>query len=314
MRSSARLPPDPSTHSCRDGLNVGVLNIDKPKGLTSHDVVVSVRRLSGQQRVGHAGTLDPMATGVLVVCLGKATRIVEYLMGSAKSYLGTVRFGVITETWDAEGRVLEERDCEGLSLEAIQRALPRFTGRIEQVPPMYSALKRQGQPLYRLARQGITVPRNPRTVEVHSLRIMSWQSPELVLRIDCSTGTYVRALAHDLGQVLGAGAHLSGLTRLAVGDFRLEGAVSLDTLWSERHSDLWRRHLVPIRVALGHMHSVTLDEDTARRVRFGQAVKLTLAQDAQLYCAYDRQRRLIAILKPDRKNGLWRPHKVLATS
>ncbi|MCD6519847.1 MAG: tRNA pseudouridine(55) synthase TruB, partial [Anaerolineae bacterium] len=184
----------------KGGMVSGILNIDKPKGLTSHDVVDRVRRLAKQRRVGHAGTLDPLATGVLILCLGGATRIVEYLSESPKAYRATIRFGLVTDTWDLEGKVIEEREWQGLSLAEIQQVLSQFQGTIEQVPPMYSALKHQGKPLYKLARQGITVARKPRRVEIYRLSILDWRPPELVLEVECSKGTYIRSLAYELGQ------------------------------------------------------------------------------------------------------------------
>lgn len=296
---------------------VGILNINKSRGLTSHDVVDIVRRVSRQRRVGHSGTLDPLATGVLVVLLGKATRLAEYVADRPKSYLATVHFGVITDTWDAEGRVVETRDSSDLSVEVIERALARFKGAIEQVPPMYSAIKRDGQRLYHLARQGITVRRDPRWVEIYQTRVVDWCTPELVVQIDCAKGTYIRSLAHDLGQAVGTGAHLSDLTRLAVGGFLLEDAVSLASLLDERANDhQWKRHLLPMRAALGHMPGVTVDLGTARRISCGQGVQLEVATDARLCCAYTVQvengePQLLAVLRHDQKAGLWRPDKVL---
>jgi len=298
----------------RDGDVSGVLNIDKPKGLTSYAVVSRLRRVLKQRRVGHAGTLDPLATGVLVVCLGQAVRLTEYAAESAKAYRATIRFGLTTTTWDLEGAVVERRTYDGLSLESIQRALPGFIGRIAQVPPMYSALKRDGQPLYRLARRGITVEREARLVEVQGIELLSWQPPDLVLRIVCSKGTYIRSLAHDLGQTLGVGAVLADLVRLAVGNLRLEEAISLEALLSERSDGSWKRHLLPMRAALGEMPGVQVDEETARRISFGQSVSLDLAGDVMLSYAYDEGERLFAILKPDPQSGLWRPQKVLNES
>jgi len=295
----------------RDGDASGILNIDKPKGPTSYDVVSRVRRALRQRRVGHAGTLDPLATGVLVVCLGQAVRLMEYVADSFKSYRATIRFGLITDTWDMEGEVIERRPYDGLSLEAIQQVLPAFTGRIEQVPPMYSALKRDGRPLYRLARRGITVERSPRSVEVYEIKVIEWLPPDLVLQIACSKGTYIRSLAHDLGQALGTGAILAELARLAVGGFRLEEAISLEALLSEGASDAWKRHLLPMRAALGHMPGVRVDGETARRISFGQPVPLEQGEGPELCYAYDDGEQLLAILKRDRESGLWRPQKVL---
>ena len=291
----------------------GILNIDKPKGMTSHDVVNQVRRLAHERRVGHAGTLDPMATGVLIVCLGKATRLVEYLADSDKSYLATIVFGVTTDTWDAEGKVLTRSDGQNLKLDDIENILPSFLGRIEQIPPMYSALKHKGQPLYRLARHGLEVERAPRRVEIYALQIVRWQAPELVLRVDCSKGTYIRTLAHDLGQAARVGAHLSALKRLAVGRFRIEEAVSLDELLRQAADGAWQKHLLPAEAAVGHMPVAILEAEAVNHVRHGQAVELSLAGDAGAQCAaYDQNKQLLAILTYDAASGLWRPHKVLA--
>jgi tRNA pseudouridine55 synthase len=301
----------------------GVLNIHKAGGWTSHDVVARLRRITGTRRIGHAGTLDPMATGVLVVCVGKATRVVEYLADGDKEYRATLRFGMVTDTWDAEGQVVDERDASGLTRGAVEDALAAFRGEIRQVPPMYSALKRDGQPLYRLARQGISVEREAREVTIHRLEMVGWRAdaavgaPEAVLQVRCTKGTYIRSLAHDLGEALGVGAHLSGLVRTAVGAFALDEAVSLETLAEAEGA--WMRYLVPLRRALAGMPGVVLDADTAQRVIYGQAVDLAdldapVRVDAGSgeICAYDDAGQLVAILRRD--DDLWRPHKVLADS
>lgn len=298
----------------------GVLNIGKPAGWTSHDVVARLRRITGVRRVGHAGTLDPMATGVLVVCVGRATRVVEYLAEETKDYRATIRFGQITDTWDAEGQVVAERDASGLTRDAVEGALESFRGTIQQVPPMYSALKRAGRPLYRLAREGITVERPPRQVTIHHLQLAEWHpaeqdgTPVAVLEVRCSKGTYIRSLAHDLGQALGPGGHLTGLVRTAVGSLTVRDAVSLDRL---AEGD-WREHLLPLKQALAHMPDVTLNDDQVRRVVCGQALDIAeldavadKPQGAEI-CAYDGVDRLIAVLRRDR--NYWRPHKVLADS
>ncbi|MBM3190089.1 MAG: tRNA pseudouridine(55) synthase TruB [Chloroflexi bacterium] len=286
----------------------GILNINKPRGWTSHDVVARVRRLSRQRRVGHAGTLDPQATGVLIVCLGKATRVAEYLADADKRYLATVRFGATTDTWDAEGRIVEERPWEHLTLAAIEAAAKSLEGSIEQTPPMYSALKREGQPLYRLARRGLTVERAARPVEIHRLDIRDWQPPDLVVEVHCSKGTYIRALAHDLGQTLGTGAYLAALVRTAVGRFRLENATDLDTLMGAEDDGAWQRYLLPISEGLSGLPCVTVGDDIARRIVHGRAVPLS-EPAAPFVCAYDERGRLLAILRPD--GEAWRPHKVL---
>lgn len=288
----------------------GILNIDKPQGYTSHDVVARVRRLSGQRRVGHAGTLDPMATGVLLVCLGKATRLVEYLADGIKVYRATIRFGVVTDTWDAEGTVVARGDGEGLALAEIREALAAFVGQIEQVPPMYSALKHHGQPLYRLARRGVTIERRPRLVEIHRLEVLAWQPPDLVLQVTCSKGTYVRSLAHELGQRLGPGAHLAALTRIAVGRFGLQDAVALDTLMAQGADGSWRRHLLPIERGVGDLPGVVLDAEAVRRVAHGQALAFS-GPEVSPVAAYDATGHLVAIL--ERAADSWRPRKVFVT-
>jgi len=179
----------------------GILNVNKPTGMTSHDVVDRVRRMTGQRRVGHTGTLDPLATGVLVVCLGQATRVAEYLMAD-KVYRAQLCLGVSTDTHDAKGEVIATAEVDVREEEGwrIRKALASFVGSIQQVPPMYSALKRQGVPLYKLARQGITVEREPRPVQIHDIELLAWTPPLLVIRVDCSPGTYIRALARDLAR------------------------------------------------------------------------------------------------------------------
>ncbi len=282
----------------------GILNLDKPQGLTSHDVVDRVRVVADQRRVGHAGTLDPMATGVLLVCLGRATRVTEYLMASPKVYRARVRLGVATDTYDAEGEVVEERPVE-VGRGAVEAALQRFRGRILQVPPMYSALKRGGQPLHRLARRGITVEREPRPVEIHRLQLAAWQPPEFTLEMACSSGTYVRSLAHDLGQVLECGAHLAGLVRLASGDFTLEDAVPLAEVTRERLPSLLR----PLDAALRRYPAVHLDAAAALAVRSGRAVAAP-PPGASLARAYGPDGSFLAVVEYRPRDGVWQPRKV----
>ena len=300
---------------------IGVLNIDKPAGWTSHDVVARVRRLAGERRVGHAGTLDPLATGVLVVCLGSATRLVEYLSDLDKSYRATVRFGVTTDTWDAEGEVIDTADPTGLTQEAVAAALSDFRGIIEQTPPMYSALKRDGQPLYRLARQGVTVEREARIVEISRLEIVAWRPPEVVVDITCSKGTYVRAIAHDLGAALGVGAHLAALARTRVGAFTLDQAVAPDVITSG-DADALIAALQPAATAVGHLPAVALDADEVALVRQGRPLTLSPDRlpapvsedppDAARLAVLDETGDLVAVLRPGGEGAdTWRPHKVL---
>ena len=284
----------------------GILNLNKPQGLTSHDVVREVRRLANQRRVGHAGTLDPMATGVLVVCLGRATRMVEYLMDSTKAYRGTVRLGVTTDTYDAEGSVVDEGSVEGIDQACVEEELQGLSGDILQIPPMYSALKREGRPLYSLAREGITVEREPRPVHIYSLEVIEWALPELTLRVVCSPGTYIRSLAHDLGQGLGCGAHLKALSRLASGDFLLEESTPLSELSTSRLPEL----LQPLDAALSRYPALHLDETEASAVCNGRSVSVPEPADSRLARAYGPDGTFLAVLEYWPREGVWHPRKV----
>ncbi len=207
-----------------------ILVIDKPRGLTSHDVVARVRRITRMQKVGHAGTLDPAATGVLVVLVGKATRLAQFFVDLEKRYRGRVVLGVTTDTQDAEGQVASTADVSGVTQPQIEEAFAAFEGETEQIPPMVSALKRDGTPLYVLARRGEVVERAPRPITISELRILSVEMPEVEFEMTCSRGTYVRTVAADIGARLGCGGHLGQLVRTAVGPFHVNDATSLDEL------------------------------------------------------------------------------------
>ncbi len=222
----------------------GVLLVDKPTDHTSHDVVARLRGKLRMRRIGHAGTLDPMATGLLVILVGKATRISQYLMSVDKVYSGTIKLGEVTNTQDAEGEVLESRPVPPLAEPDIRTALQSFIGDQYQLPPMFSAIKIDGVPLYKRARDGEEVEREPRFIRVVSYELTRWASPELDFRVHCTKGTYVRTLAHDLGQRLGCGAHLKALRRISSGDLTLEKALTLDQIMAMPISEI-EKHLVP---------------------------------------------------------------------
>jgi len=299
----------------------GILNLDKPRGLTSHDVVIRVRVLTGVRRVGHAGTLDPLATGVLLLCIGQATRVSEYLMTGRKTYRARVRLGITTDTYDIEGQVLAEAPVE-VSRAQVEAALTHFRGQIDQVPPMVSALKHRGTPLHRLARQGVEVERAPRPVEFFRLELTRWEPPECTLEMVCSPGTYVRALAHDLGQMLGCGACVAGLTRLASGDFCLEDAITLEELTQAVEENRWPDLLHPMDTALaGRFPSLHLDANAARRICSGQAIVDTAPasaarrkhderQTANLARVYGPGGTFLAVAAYDPAGNVWRPRKV----
>ncbi len=289
----------------------GFLNIDKPSGITSHDVVARIRRLSGQRRVGHAGTLDPAATGVLVVALGGATRLIEYVQRQTlKRYLATVHLGVTTTTDDADGEIVAQRPIPPLDAATIEQALAPLRGTIWQTPPMYAALHHQGRRLYELARAGVMVDTPPRQVEVERLDLVRYDPPLATLDVVCSSGTYIRALARDLGVALGCGAHLAALRRTAVGAFRIEDAVPLRTLEEETQPDAraaLRRRLMPPEVAVADWHVLHLDEEHARRIRHGLPIPAPPDAAAQAR-AHAPDGTLLALLRYDGSH--WRPIKV----
>jgi len=247
----------------------GILNINKPLGKTSFSIVAAVRKLTGERRVGHAGTLDPAATGVLPVCLGQGTRVVEYLMDTTKTYQAQIELGVTTDTQDASGRIIQKGDASGISREQLETALGTFRGLIEQTPPMYSAVKYQGKPLYKWARAGITVERKSRPTTIHHLELKEWQSPVVTIEIVCGKGTYIRTLAHDLGQVLGCGATLKNLVRLRCGIFDIKDAVSIPQLEDAFRCGYWQNFVYPIDSVLSHLRAVIVSCEKEEAVRNG---------------------------------------------
>lgn len=292
-------------------LNSGILLVDKSSGPTSHDVVAAIRRGTGEKRVGHAGTLDPLATGLLVILLGAATRLSEYLLAKDKRYLARVRFGQTTNTYDAAGEITSTSEAVP-SREQVEAALAAFRGAIQQRPPAFSAVKRGGQRAYALARRGAAVELEPRPVIIHQLSIVEWSPPECSLDVTCSAGTYIRSLAHDLGQALGCGAFLAALRRTASGHFRLEDAVALEALRAAFAAGDWQRHLLPMETALPDLPEVHLSEAEAQRVLHGATVPLNV-QGQRWARAYNAAGEFFAILRADPARGVWQPDKVLVT-
>lgn len=248
----------------------GVLLLDKPAGLTSNAALQTCKRALRACKAGHTGSLDPMATGLLPLCFGEATKVTQFLLDADKRYRAVFRLGQQTTTYDCEGEVIAQAPVTATALE-IERALKRFEGRIEQVPPMYSAIKRDGEPLYKLARAGVEVVREPRLVEIYAIRILSFAGERLELEIDCSKGTYIRSLAHDLGRALGCGAHVAALRRLAVGVLRVEDAIALDRF--ERLDEAGRLAVLQgADVMVQDIPDVQLTPLAAHYLRQGQAV------------------------------------------
>jgi tRNA pseudouridine55 synthase len=249
----------------------GVVVVNKPSGPTSFDVVRRVKGLFKVKRVGHTGTLDPTATGVLPICVGEATKVAGFIADGEKEYEATVRFGQVTDTQDSAGRVLETRPVDGLTEDSVREALRSFVGLIEQTPPMYSARKIEGKRLYELARAGEEVEREPRTVHVDEARLTFFQPPDCGIFVRCSKGTYLRTLAHDLGARLGPGAHLRDLRRVRVGPFGIDESVGLDELMAAaKHGrDELARYLKPLDRALEGLAELRLDPHLSRRVAHG---------------------------------------------
>lgn len=288
----------------------GFLNLNKPLGRSSHDVVAQVRhhyrKRAGSRKVGHAGTLDPLAAGVLVICLGAATRLSEYIMRGRKTYRAKITLGATTSTYDAAGEFLEGKSAEHLRLTDIQRVLPQFIGDIKQVPPMYSAIKVGGKKLYELARQGETIERNPRAVTIHAMVALSWRSPVLELEIECGSGVYVRSLANDLGAALGVGGYLSGLTRTASGAFRISDSLQLDSIMTDGK---WLRHVISPYDALGDFARVNLNTEEIENLQYGRFIRRPPDMADHTIFAFDAANRLVAVLEP--RAELWKPRKVL---
>lgn len=246
----------------------GFFVIDKPAGVTSHDIVSKVRRAIGQKKVGHTGTLDPFATGVLPIAVGEGTKAIQFLDESEKEYRAVLKLGVCTDTQDLTGEILSERDWSHLTADELERIVPQFLGRIRQLPPMFSALKRDGVPLYKLARKGIEIERELREVEIHSLSFDWIRLPEACFTVRCSRGTYVRTLALDIGEALGCGAHLIELRRTRSGLFREADAITIEELAAAADQE---KLLFPLDRALAHLKALPLTGEGGRKVGNGVA-------------------------------------------
>ena len=273
----------------------GLLNLLKPPGMTSHDVVAWVRRTVGERKAGHTGTLDPGAAGVLPICLGRATLLAEYVAGADKSYRAEIRFGVATDTLDAEGRETARRPCPELTRAAVASALPALTGAILQVPPMASAIKIAGQPLYELQRRGETVERAARPVTIHRLQLLTFfpgEFPVAYVDVDCSKGTYIRSLCADLGTGLGVPAHMGFLVRTAAGAFRLEAALTLEAVAAAAQDGTLPGYLTGLAAAVSHLPCLQLAAAAAARLTHGVAPRPAPAELAPL------AGRTVALLDP----------------
>ncbi len=257
------------------GRNIsGILLLDKPLGLTSNDALQRVKQIFHARKAGHTGSLDPLATGLLPICFGDATKMSTYLLDADKHYRVRVKLGVTTATADTEGEVIATSSTEGIEEDTVRAQLGRFFGEIEQLPPMYSALKHKGERLYNLARQGIEVEREPRRITIFKLEMNDWSLPEFSLDVHCSKGTYVRTLAEDIGKAVGCGAHVTALRRSGVGPYGEPGMVSVDTLETAREQGAAALDalLLPVESAVDHWPEVRLSDDATYYMKMGQAV------------------------------------------
>jgi tRNA pseudouridine55 synthase len=282
----------------------GLLPVDKPAGWTSHDVIARLRRVSGQKAVGHAGTLDPLATGVLVVMFGNATKLSQYLADSNKEYMVCVGLGATTLTDDAEAPLETRSSGVGCSWEEIEAVLRTFVGRTQQLPPRYAAVRHDGQKLYQLARKGVAVERTPRTVTIHSFEPLDWMPPRLTFRMACGAGTYVRSLARDIGEKLRVGGYLHALQRIESGGFRLRECIAVDALQTR---DDVLSHLYAADRALTDWRAAVLDETALGELRQGRSTTLESEEEGNLR-VYDNAGRLVALCRLI--DGVARPFRV----
>lgn len=293
----------PAGEHGRPAIN-GFLNLHKPVGITSMDAVRRVKRITGQRRkVGHAGTLDPLAEGVLPICFGQATRLMELVVSGWKRYRMTVRLGAVSNTYDAEGDVEEIADPSRFSRADVASALTEFVGEIDQLPPMYSAVKVDGRRLYDLARAGREIERSPRRVSVRSIAIDDIRLPFVTLTVECGKGTYLRTIAHDLGQSLGCGAYVTKLVRLSCGQFDCASGITPDDLEQIAASGDWESHLHPIDWALRELPAAQVDTHRARAISNGQTVAVDARPsdppDARLWRVYGADGAFLALARPE---------------
>lgn len=288
----------------------GVLVVDKPVGMTSHDVVQAIRNGTGIRRAGHTGTLDPRASGVLVILVGPAVRLSEYVSASDKRYQAVIRLGASTDTYDADGRFTQQSNVPiNVTEQQFEETLKQFVGEIEQTPPPYSAVKVQGRRAYDMARQGEEVDLAPRKITVHHLEVLEWAPPEVVVDVHCSSGTYVRSLANDMGNALGCGAYLVGLRRTKSGRFSLRDATPLRKLQEAFQTGKWYQLLIPAAEALGDWPAIELDPDQVEAIKHGH--RIPAAEDATgRVRGVSMAGELVALLELDETTREWQPKKV----
>ena len=288
----------------------GILNIFKPVGGSSYSVVSRLKRILGTRQIGHGGTLDPLASGGLPVFVNRATRLAEFMLEHPKTYIAGIELGIETTTYDREGAVVTRGDCASIERHQVEKALEQFRGDISQIPPLFSAVKLDGQPLYRAARQGKMVEVAPRPVHIYRLELQAFEMPYLRLEVECGRGTYIRSLAHDLGRVLGCGAILSSLKRNIYGPFKSSDGVTVADLEKEVANGDWTKRLFSLDYIVSHWPMVTLDDEQTEGVMNGQKLQWQVPGSPGRLRAYSKQGRLVALLFFDAETELWHPRKV----
>jgi tRNA pseudouridine55 synthase len=297
----------------------GILNLNKPIGATSMSMVRLAKRITGQRKIGHGGTLDPMASGVLPLLLGQATHMMDYLIEGTKIYRARILLGVTMDTLDAMGSVVAKSDPTGIKRMTVEDALEGFKGTISQVPPMHSALKYKGTRLYSLARAGVEIPREARSVEVFRIDLTSWDPPQLTVDVECGRGVYIRALADDLGRTLGCGGHLTALERLRTGPFSIADSLTPEELSESAGKDALKEFLQGPDVVVQHLRAAVVDRDAENQLRQGRQIILTWresvpAQHQELCRIYSSEERFVALARYDKALGIWQPIRVFDQS
>lgn len=295
---------------------MGFINLHKPKGFSSHDCVARVRRILNTKKVGHGGTLDPLATGVLPIAVGRATRLLQFLP-TKKAYRAKVRFGLTTTTDDLEGEIITQEKCPDLSVEIISNFIPNFIGNIEQIPPIYSAIKQNGKKLYELARQGKEVDIPSRKVEIFDIKILSWQSgdyPELDLYIICGAGTYIRAIARDLGQKVSTGATLAKLERTLSCNLEIKNSINLELLEEQKNNN--QLTLIPPDLLLQNLPIINLNDQESWRWQQGQKLSYQGEDNNNFYRTYNNQQQFMGIseIKQGQEGLIIQPKVVVTTT
>ncbi|MGF0018322.1 tRNA pseudouridine(55) synthase TruB [Sporofaciens sp. SGI.106] len=281
----------------------GIINVYKEKGFTSHDVVAKLRGIAGQRKIGHTGTLDPDAEGVLPVCLGRATKVCDLLTEKDKTYEAVLLLGVTTDTQDISGEILESRDTAGIEEPEVQKAIMSFVGEYEQIPPMYSALKVNGKKLYELAREGKTVERKPRKVSIHSIRILEMELPRIRMEISCSKGTYIRTLCQDIGEKLGCGGCMEKLLRTRVSSFSLENSIKLSEIQKLKDQNRLEEILIPVDEVFAHYRKIRVGKEQEALLHNGNMFYIRdpeiKPKDQEQFRVYDCQDQFVAIYRYD---------------